>query len=94
MEIKNAKRFIYVWLLYILFKEKINMKLFDTHAHYNDEAFDEDREDIIKKIKQDNISTVVFGYDIEHSKKAIDLAKEYDFIYAGVRNSSKRYSSF
>ena len=28
------------------------MKLFDTHAHYNDEAFSEDREEIIKKIHE------------------------------------------
>lgn len=32
------------------------MKLFDTHAHLDDERFDEDREQIIEQIKKDGIS--------------------------------------
>lgn len=66
------------------------MKLFDTHAHYNDEAFNEDREEIIKKIYDYGVTnTVVIGYDIEHSKTAVHIANTYDFIYAAVRNSPK-----
>ena len=66
------------------------MKLFDTHSHYNDEKFDSDREEIIKAIYEDGIeNTVVVGDNIENSKKAIELAKKYDFIYVAVRNSSK-----
>ncbi len=66
------------------------MKLFDTHSHYNDEKFDSDREEIIKAIYEAGIeNTVVVGDNIENSKKAIELAKKYDFIYAAVRNSSK-----
>ena len=66
------------------------MKLFDTHAHYNDEAFDEDREEIIKQIYESGVTNaVVIGYDLKHSKSAVEIANEYDFIYAAVRNSSK-----
>ena len=66
------------------------MRLFDTHAHYNDEAFKEDKEDIIKKIHEAGVTNaVVIGYDIEHSKIAVKIANEYEFIYAAVRNSSK-----
>ncbi len=66
------------------------MKLFDTHSHYNDEQFDIDREEIIDAIYQEGITnTVVVGDNIENSKKAIDIAKKYDFIYSAVRNSSK-----
>ena len=66
------------------------MKLFDTHSHYNDEKFDSDREEIIKAIYEAGVeNTVVVGDNIENSKKAIELAKKYDFIYVAVRNSSK-----
>ena len=68
----------------------IKMKLFDTHSHYNDEKFDSDREEIIKAIYEEGIeNTVVVGDNIENSKKAIELAKKYDFIYSAVRNPSK-----
>lgn len=61
------------------------MKLFDTHAHYNDEAFDQDREEIIKRIYDYGVTNaVVVGYDIEHSKSAVEIANEHDFIYAAV----------
>lgn len=66
------------------------MKLFDTHSHYNDEKFDSDREEIIKAIYEAGVeNTVVVGDNIENSKKAIELANKYDFIYAAVRNTSK-----
>lgn len=66
------------------------MRLFDTHAHYNDDAFKEDKEDIINKIYEAGVTnTVVVGYDLEHSKSAVEIANEHDFIYASVRNSSK-----
>ncbi len=59
------------------------MELFDTHAHYNDEKFDLDREEIINKIYNDGITkTVCVGYDLEKSKMAIKIAEEHDFIYA------------
>jgi len=61
------------------------MEFFDSHAHYNDEKFDEDRDEMIAKAHQDGISKVVCaGYSIESSKKAIEIAEKYDFIYATV----------
>lgn len=61
------------------------MKLFDTHSHYNDEQFNEDREEIIKLIYEAGVNrAVVVGDNIQNSKKAIDIAKKHDFIYAGV----------
>lgn len=77
----------------LLGKEFESLKLFDTHSHYNDEAFNEDREEIIKKIYEAGIeNTVVVGDNIENSKKAIELANTHDFIYAAVRNTSERNS--
>lgn len=67
------------------------MRLFDTHSHYNDEKFDEDREEIIKLIFEAGVeNTVVVGDNIENSKKVIKLAKEHEFLYSAVRNSPNR----
>ena len=61
------------------------MKLFDTHAHLDDERFDEDREFLIEKLKEENVSLVVNpGADMKTSRAAIKLAEKYDFIYAAV----------
>ena len=58
------------------------MKLFDSHAHLDDEKFDEDREEIIKKIHQEIDKFTSVGYDLQGSQKAIELSNKYDFIYA------------
>lgn len=59
------------------------MELFDTHAHYNDEKFDDDRDSLIMDIYNEGITKLVcVGYNLEQSKYALELAKKYDFIYA------------
>ena len=46
------------------------MELFDSHSHYNDEAFDDDINIVINDIYKEGITkTVVVGYDIEKSKR-------------------------
>ena len=66
------------------------MELFDTHCHYNDEKFKEDREEIIKLIYEAGVTkAVVVGDNIENSKEAIEIAKTHNFLYSAVRNTSK-----
>ena len=61
------------------------MEFFDTHSHYNDDIFNEDRQDIIKEIYKEKITkAVVIGYDVAKSKKAIEIAKQHNFIYSAV----------
>ena len=61
------------------------MKLFDSHAHLEDEKFDEDRDTIIEEIHKSDVEKFVSaGYSLEGSKKAIELSQKYDFIYATV----------
>lgn len=61
------------------------MEFFDSHSHLNDEQFDEDRLDIINKYKSENITKfLTCGYSLEGSKKAIEIADNYDFTYATV----------
>ena len=58
------------------------MELFDSHAHYDDEKFDEDRDIVIKSIYESGVTKFVSaGYSLESSKKGIELAKKYDYIY-------------
>lgn len=59
------------------------MEFFDSHAHYNDEKFANDRNEILKKMYQEDIThIVVAGYDLISSQKAIEIANQYDYIYA------------
>ena len=61
------------------------MQLFDTHAHYDAEQFDSDREELLAKLPENGIGLVVNpGCDIPTSRKALDLATRYDYIYAAV----------
>ena len=69
-------------LIYIL--EDSKMRLFDSHAH-DDEKFDQDREEIIQKIHDSGVEKFISaGYSLESSKRAINLANKYEFIYTTV----------
>ena len=59
--------------------------LFDSHAHLNDESFDEDREELIMSLKENDIEYVVNpSSDIASSITSIELGEKYDFIYPAV----------
>ena len=59
------------------------MEFFDSHAHLDDERFNEDREEIIEKINKSGVTKFISaGYSLEGSKKAIELSEKYDYIYA------------
>ena len=61
------------------------MELFDSHAHYNDEKFAEDREELLKEIYNSGVTKLVnAGYSLESSKSAIEIAKTHNFIYSTV----------
>ena len=59
--------------------------LFDTHAHMNDPAFDEDRKEMILGLKDKGVDFVMnVGCCLESSGDCIKLAEEYPFVYASV----------
>ena len=61
------------------------MEFFDSHAHYNDEKFNLDREEIISNIYKSGVTSFVCaGYSLQSSKQAIEIAKKYKFIYSTV----------
>ena len=61
------------------------MQIFDSHAHYDDEQFDKDRDDVIKSLKDGNVAKCInIGCDIQTSEKTCEIANKYDFIYAVI----------
>ena len=59
--------------------------IFDTHAHYDSRKFNEDREELMNQLVQEGIGRIVdIGADIESTRKAMELAKKYDFVYAAA----------
>lgn len=59
--------------------------IFDTHAHYDDEQFDEDRDALLRSMKEAGIGNIVnIGANMASSQRSLDLAAEYDFMYAAV----------
>lgn len=61
------------------------MPIFDTHAHYYDEAFDPDRDELLASLPSKGVDLIVCpGCDLESSRACIDLAAKYDYIYAAA----------
>ena len=58
--------------------------LWDSHAHLDDEAFNEDREQLIAQLEQDMDGIVNPCFDAASSAVAVELAGKYPFIYAAV----------
>ncbi len=58
---------------------------FDSHAHYDDRRFDGDRHEALLSLAENGISNITnIGSDIKTSKKSVELAEKYDFVYAAV----------
>lgn len=61
------------------------MELFDSHTHYNDEKFNEDREEILQAVANESVTKLVCaGYSLESSKEAVQIANTHQNIYAIV----------
>ncbi len=59
--------------------------IFDTHAHYDDKAFDEDREELLSSMPLKGVGLILDpGCDVISSKTALALAERYPFVYAAV----------
>ena len=59
--------------------------IIDTHAHYDDAAFDGDREALIESLPENGIGIAVdIGASPESSRKALALSGRYDHIYAAI----------
>ena len=63
--------------------------IFESHAHYDDEAFDEDREQLLSSMQEHGIEYIVnVGASLKSTETTVALTWQYPFIYgaAGVRS--------
>ena len=61
------------------------MRFFDTHCHLNDDAYREDLEEVIGRARQQGVEYILVpGYDLPSSVQAVELAREYEGVYAAV----------
>ena len=60
-------------------------KIFETHAHYEDKAFDADRDELIKSLPAGDIEYVVnVGSNMDTCRKIAKMVKDYDFLYGAL----------
>ena len=61
------------------------MHIFDSHAHYDDPAFDEDRHRLLSDLHRQGVDFITnIGCDAKTCEASVALAEQYDFIYASV----------
>lgn len=59
--------------------------IFESHAHYDDEAFEEDRDMLLQSLQEKGIGTVInVGAGIDSCKRTIGLVDKYSFIYGAI----------
>ena len=59
--------------------------IFDSHAHYDSEQFEKDREEVLSSMQENGIGTIVnCAADWDSVTEVVDLANEYPFVYAAV----------
>ena len=59
--------------------------IIDSHAHYDDEAFEEDRDNLLQSMQSNGIEKIInVGANIKGSRTSIALSEQYPFIYAAV----------
>lgn len=61
------------------------MMIFDTHAHYDDEQFDTDREELLTSMEENNVGTIVnVSATFDSCARVTKMALKYPFMYAAV----------
>lgn len=61
------------------------MKIFDTHAHYDDEAFDEDRDELLTRLFNKDIDVIVnVGASLSGCRQSVELANKYEKMYCAI----------
>ena len=59
--------------------------IFETHAHYDDDRFNEDRDELLQRLPEEGVGVVInSGASVESTRDTIRLALEYDHVYAAI----------
>jgi TatD DNase family protein len=59
-------------------------KLFDSHCHLQLSQFDADRDAVLARMQEKEMGAVVIGTDFKESREGVELAEQYDFLWASV----------
>ena len=62
----------------------MDIRYIDAHCHLQFAEYDDDREEIIKQMREQGIAAVVVGCDLESSEKAVELAEAHEHLYASI----------
>ncbi|MBQ8613645.1 MAG: TatD family hydrolase [Ruminiclostridium sp.] len=63
----------------------MNLKIIDTHAHYDDNAFDDDRYELLSSILSESVDSIItIGTSIEKSRFSVEITEKFDRVYAAV----------
>jgi len=63
----------------------MSLKVIDTHAHYDDDAFDSDRDELLCDMLENTVDSIItIGCSLESSLNSVRLAEKYERIYAAV----------
>lgn len=58
---------------------------FDTHAHYDDERFDDDRDSLLESMPKAGVSLILnAGSSVENSRHGLEIAGRHSFVYASI----------
>ena len=61
------------------------MEFFDSHAHYDDARFNDERDKLIEDVYKSGVTRIISaGYSLEGSQASLELSSKYDFIYSTV----------
>jgi len=58
--------------------------IIDTHSHLNFKAYDNDRDEVIKRTQKEGVVCIDVGTKYETSKRAVELAEKYEGIFAAI----------
>ena len=59
--------------------------IFDTHSHYDDGQFSEDRDTLLASMQEQGVGTIVnVSATVESCRESVELAEKYPFVYAAV----------
>ena len=62
-----------------------NLPIFDSHAHYDDKAFEDDLTDTVRQMKANGVVGIINGgINYESSAKIVELSKRFDIFYSAV----------
>ena len=67
------------------FKPFANAKIYDTHAHYDDQRFDGVLDQLMQEMSENGVGRIInCGCDFDSNKKCLEIAEKYPFVYSAV----------